>query len=150
MLRKILFNMAKLFQRLMSFFKAAVLKHDLCLTLAAFGFVCMFLAVGVNIYAEEPAVPFNYQEHGKRDPFMPLVTPTGAMVTYETDLSVGDLVLQGIVADASGRNAAIINGKIVTGGDTIGSYTVQSVGLDEVIVTQGDQQSVLKLKKGGL
>lgn len=101
-----------------------------------------------NALADKPA--FVYDEHGKHDPFTPLVTPTGVIVTFESDLSVGDLMLEGIVADALGNNAAIINGKIVAAGDVIGSYTVESIGVDEVHVIQGDQKSVVKLKKGGL
>lgn len=96
-------------------------------------------------------VPFVYDNHGKNDPFFPLVTVTGAVITYDpADMNVGDLILEGIVADKTGMNAAIINGKIVSAGDAVGSYVIESVGIDEVNLIQGDQKSVLKLKKGGL
>ena len=48
-----------------------------------------------------------YDDHGKRDPFLPLVSSTGMVVTYDEDLSVNDLVLEGIVADSAGNNAAL-------------------------------------------
>ena len=72
-----------------------------------------------SVYAQEA---FVYNDHGKRDPFVPLVSSAGMVVTYDEDLSVNDLVLEGIVADASGNNVAIVNGKIVKAHDQIGPY----------------------------
>ena len=45
-----------------------------------------------SVYAQEA---FVYDDHGKRDPFVPLVSSAGMVVTYDEDLSVNDLVLEG-------------------------------------------------------
>src|SRR5471030_1931764 len=82
-----------------------------------------------SVYAQEA---FVYDDHGKRDPFVPLVSSTGMVVTYDEDLSVNDLVLEGIVADASGNNVAIVNGKVVKAHDQIGPYLVDVITVDHV------------------
>jgi len=93
---------------------------------------------------------FVYDDHGKRDPFLPLVSPTGMVVTYDEDLSVNDLVLEGIVADAAGNNAALVNGKIVRAHDQIGPYMVDVIAIDHVEFLKSDQRFILKLKSGGM
>jgi len=93
---------------------------------------------------------FVYDDHGKRDPFVPLVSSSGMVVTYDRDLSVDDLVLEGIVADASGENIAIVNGKIVKNHDHIGPYVVGLIAVDHVEFLQGTDRFVLKMKKGGM
>lgn len=99
------------------------------------------------VYAQEA---FVYDDHGKRDPFVPLVSSSGMVVTYDEDLSLNDLILEGIVADSSGNNAAIVNGKVVKAHDQIGPYTVDVIGTDHVEFLKGTQRFTLKLKKGGL
>ncbi len=90
---------------------------------------------------------FVYDDKKMKDPFIPLVTTTGSLVTSDSDLTVGDLILEGIVADDKGQNAAIINGKIVAAGDTVGNYTIDSIEVDQVNLINNGQVSVLKLKK---
>lgn len=99
------------------------------------------------VYAQDN---FVYDDHGKRDPFLPLVSSTGLVVTYDQDLSVNDLVLEGIVADASGNNVAIVNGKMVKAQDQVGPYVVDSIGADQVVFLKGTQKFILKLRKGDL
>ena len=93
---------------------------------------------------------FVYDEHGKRDPFAPLVGPGGAMISYDSEMTVADLNLQGILADAQGQNLAIINGKVVKVADLIGGYEVGEIGADEVDLVKGQQHFLIKLKKGGM
>jgi hypothetical protein len=100
-----------------------------------------------SIYGQEA---FVYNDHGKRDPFVPLVSSDGMVVTYDEDLSVNDLVLEGVVADASGNNAAIVNGKIVKAHDQIGPYVVDVIAVDHVEFLKGTERFILKLKKGGM
>src|ERR1700679_3446554 len=90
-----------------------------------------------SLYAQEP---FVYDDHGKRDPFVPLVSSTGMVVTYDEDLAVNDLVLEGIVADASGNNAAIVNGKVVKVHDQIGPYVVDVIAVDHVEFLKGTER----------
>ncbi|MBF0570775.1 MAG: hypothetical protein HQL12_02765 [Candidatus Omnitrophica bacterium] len=97
-----------------------------------------------SVYAQQS---FVYDDHGKRDPFVPLVSSAGMVVTYDEDLSVNDLVLEGIVADASGNNIAIVNGKIVKARDQVGSYVVDVIAVDHVEFLKGTERFILKLKK---
>jgi len=41
-----------------------------------------------------------YDDHGRRDPLWPLVTSSGAVMNYESEVFVCDLVLEGIIAEA--------------------------------------------------
>ena len=110
-------------------------------------FIFVLVLIFTNlVYAQ---VPFVYDEHGKRDPFVPLVSSAGMLVTYDKDLALNDMVLEGILTDPTGSNAAIVNGKVVKVQDPIGPYTVSLIGLDHVEFTKGTEKFVLGLKKGG-
>jgi len=100
-----------------------------------------------SVYAQDS---FVYDDHGKRDPFVPLVSSSGLVITYDQDLSVGDLVLEGIVADPSGNNVALVNGKIVKINDQIGPYVVNVIANDHVEFLKGSEKFILNLKKGGM
>lgn len=106
--------------------------------------VFVILLSAKSVYAQDS---FVYDDHGKRDPFVPLVSPEGLVITYDQDLSVNDLSLEGIVADPSGNNAAIVNGKIVKAHDQIGPYTVDVIADDHVEFLKGTDRFILKLKK---
>ncbi len=93
---------------------------------------------------------FVYDNHGKRDPFVPLVSSSGMVVSYDADLAVNDLVVEGIVTDAKGDNAAIVNGRVVKPGDHIGPYVVDTIAPDHVEFLKGTQKFILGIKKGGL
>jgi len=110
-------------------------------------FLIIYFAV-IFSYAEEQS--FVYDDHTKRDPFVPLISPAGMLVAYDTDLTVSDLTLEGIVADAKGHNVAIVNGKVVKVHDHIGSYVVDVIAVDHVEFLQGTQRFTLGLKKGGM
>ncbi len=109
--------------------------------------VVLVLASQIAV-AEEAA--FVYDDHGKHDPFWPLVSSGGTVITYDTDLTASDMVLEGIVAGAKGNNMAIVNGKVVKSKDNLGAYTVDQVGDDYVEITKGEEHFTLKLKKGGM
>ncbi len=107
----------------------------------------LLVLIGVGICAVAVhAADGGYDPHGMRDPFLPLVTSAGAMITYDTGFSVSEMVLEGIIADESGQ-MAIINGNIVEKGKMIGLYTIQAIEADRVILLKGTETSVLQLKK---
>jgi hypothetical protein len=89
---------------------------------------------------------FIYDAHGMKDPFLPLVTAGGAIITYDTDFAVSEMVLEGVISDGGGR-IAIINGNIIEQGKMIGLYTVQNIEQDRVILLKDGETSVLQLKK---
>ncbi len=97
------------------------------------------------VIAEES--PFNYDDHGKRDPFWRLVNQAGAIINYDKDLSISDMSLEGIIIGESGNNIAIINGNIVKEGDLMGRYYIKKIDVDTVTLQKGNENFVLKLKK---
>ena len=95
-------------------------------------------------WAEEP---FVYQDHGKRDPFWRLVTPSGAIMNYETDILISDITLEGIITGPDGGNLAILNNIIVKPNDRIGPFFVERIEQDQVLLTDGQERFTLKLEK---
>jgi hypothetical protein len=90
---------------------------------------------------------FDYDDHGKRDPFWPLVGESGNIISYETDFAVTDLVLEGIMAGTEGSHIAIINGRIVKTGDVLGNFTILDVQPESVIIKSENLKFELKLEK---
>ncbi len=98
-------------------------------------------------YAEQ--IIFVYDDHGKRDPFKPLVSPVGTVLAYDADMSVAEMNLEGVLTDAQGGNLAIINGKVVKTADPIGPWKVDAIGTDYAELSKDGQKVTLKVKKGG-
>ncbi len=97
--------------------------------------------------AQEIKAAFVYEDHGKRDPFWPLVSSAGNIVNYETEFQVTDLKLEGIISAGGGQNLAIINGRIVQTNDPLGPFTVMGIGSDSVTLGKDQQTFELRLKK---
>ena len=97
--------------------------------------------------ASADTAPFVYNDHGKPDPFWPLVNSSGALMHYDDDLSSADLLLEGIVTGQEGKNFAIVNGKVVKANDKIGSYIIEKIENDKVILIKGEERVILNLKK---
>ncbi len=99
--------------------------------------------------AQEPAGPagFVYQDQNKRDPFWRLVTPEGTIVTYDTDLMISDMILEGVIYDPEERSMAIINGKVMSKDQKIGLFTVKEIHQDHVLLSKGQEDFILRMKK---
>ena len=100
--------------------------------------------ISTLVWAEEG--PFVYNDHGKRDPFWNLVTPSGNFVNYDTDLLITDLMLEGVVVSYKG-NVAIINGRMVKTNDKVGQYSVSTITKDSVTLIKDQERFDLRLKK---
>ncbi len=87
-----------------------------------------------------------YDAHGQRDPFLPLVSSGGALINYESNVSVSEMLLEGVIEDGSGR-IAIINGNVVEINGHIGAYTVLKIEADRVVLDKDGEESVVQLKK---
>lgn len=98
--------------------------------------------------AADEIVPFAYDDRGQRDPLWPLVSADGIIKTFETELLMSDLNLEGILYTGPGTSAAIVNGRVVRVNDQVGPYTVREIGAESVILADGDQRFELRLKKG--
>jgi type II secretory pathway component PulC len=108
-------------------------------------FIICFLFCAGNVWGNEE--PFKYDAHGKRDPMWALVSPSGTVVNYESDLLFSDLSLEGIMAGDAGRSLAIINGKVVTLNDKIGQFVIHHIDPNFVILRKGQEEFTLELKK---
>lgn len=92
---------------------------------------------------------YAYEDHGARDPFWPLVSSSGAMISYGQDMSVSDMILEGILSSGEGVYTAIVNGSIVEAGDMIGAYKIEQIEEKKVILSKENETFELDLKKGG-
>lgn len=90
---------------------------------------------------------FIYDDHGRRDPFGKLISPNGVILTHENDLTAADLTLEGILADGSGKNMAIINSRVLKENDALGSFRVLKITADAAVLQRGQETFTLKLKK---
>jgi len=104
-------------------------------------FIFLFALIGPAT-AEES---FKYDGQDKRDPFWPLVSTSGIILNYETDLLITDLILEGIML-GSNTNIAIINGKIIKEGDKLGNFQILRITKHVVTIDNGEQKFELKLK----
>ena len=107
--------------------------------------VGLLMVFSSSLLAAEDQQPFVYNDHGKRDPFWSLVSPSGTIITYDTDLLISDLLLEGITLGVDGNNIAIINGRVVKVNDTIGPFVVKQINKESVLVTNGQEQFELTL-----
>ena len=101
----------------------------------------------VSAQQQPPPQNFVYDDHGKRDPFWSLVTPAGVIINYDGDILISDLVLEGIIAGADGKNLAIINNTIVKPNDQVGLFVIEKIELDKVLLRKGQESFALKIKK---
>lgn len=111
-----------------------------------FGAVLAIILVFASVGSADDA-PFVYKDRGRRDPMWPLVTPSGAIMSYESEMFVSDMILEGIIVDPSGQNLAIINGVIVKNWDKVGQYIVKNISTTSVVLIKGQEEFILKLKK---
>lgn len=109
--------------------------------------VLIFIWMTSLAVAEEKT--FVYEDHGKKDPLAPLVANNGTVISYDTQVTVADIVLEGVMMDAKGNSIAIVNGKIVKVGDTVSSYLVEKIMVNEVVLVSGAEHLVVRMKKGG-
>lgn len=117
-----------------------------------FGFILLGLTMvmlisGSSVEAEDARSEFEYDDHGKRDPFWELVTPSGTVINYETDYMIADLVLEGIMSGEADTSIAIINGRVVKKGDKVGNFQVLTIADNTVILVKDKKKFELRLKK---
>jgi len=105
---------------------------------------------GPGIARERSGVSFagEYDSSGRRDPFVPLIgvsKKVGIRNSGETIISIDDVVLQGIVVNPDGTRSAVINGEVISEGDTLEQVLITSIGTNSVIVELNAQKHELKL-----
>lgn len=93
---------------------------------------------------------FSYDAKGKRDPFVPLVTPDGRLLKLDEEAG-GDinLSLEGIIYDKNGVSYAVVNGAVLKAGDRIGDYRVLRIEERKVTFIRDGQTQEIELTKEG-
>jgi len=107
-------------------------------------FCALCLAFSTCCFAQEQ---FVYDSKGKRDPFIPLVTPDGRLLKLEQEEGVAGLLLEGIIYDKNGTSCAIVNSEIVRIGDKVGEFQVLKIEEKRVIFIKEGQIIEVELKK---
>jgi hypothetical protein len=95
---------------------------------------------------------FTYNTQGKRNPFIPLVTPEGRLLKLDKQQESGQqggLVIEGIIYDQLGRSFAIVNANVVGIGDMVGDYQVLKILKNKVIFIRNGEPLEIELNKGG-
>lgn len=89
---------------------------------------------------------FKYNDKGKRNPFIPLVTSEGRLLKLDKRESEGGLSLEGIIFDKYGRSFAIVNGNVVGVGDVVAGYQVLKIEQKKVIFIKSGETVSIELK----
>ena len=92
---------------------------------------------------------FVYDAKGKRNPFIPLVTPEGRLLKLDKQeaTSAEGLVVEGIIYDKFGRSFAIVNTNVVGIGDAVGDYQVLKIQENKVIFIKDGEPLEVELTK---
>ena len=88
-----------------------------------------------------------YDDQGRRDPFMALVTPDGRLLNLEPKAAETKIFLGGIYYAENGESYAIINGEVVSVGDYIFGHTVFSIDKNKVVLIKDEQPVEYILEK---
>ena len=116
--------------------------------------VALYLIAGTlsapYAYGEQPAgAAFEYESNGKRDPFVPLIGQEKAkkISGLEDITSIEDIKLEGIAIGASGKKAAILNGRMVKDNDLFGVLHIKNISQSTVQLSIEGKDYTLKLPK---
>lgn len=108
----------------------------------------LFIVFSLSLASLATADNFVYDGKNARDPFWPLVSSEGVLITYDTEFVISDLNLEGIMFSTKEQSVAIIDGKVLRVNDKMGDYSIDQIQPDKVILKKADQTFELKLKKG--
>jgi hypothetical protein len=92
---------------------------------------------------------FSYDAKGRRNPFIPLVTPEGRLLKLDKQEDAGQqgLTIEGIIYDKLGRSFAIVNANVVGIGDMVGDYQVLKILENKVIFIKNGEPLEVELTK---
>jgi Tfp pilus assembly protein PilP len=108
----------------------------------------LFFLLTALCFAQER---FVYDAHGRRNPFIPLVTADGRLLKLEPqeDQKSQQVKLEGIIYDKNGASYAVIDAEIVREQDRVGNYTVLKIEDGRVILIKDGQPLTVDLEKEG-
>lgn len=106
-------------------------------------FCALHLVICANLFAQRQ---FIYEEKGKRNPFIPLVTSDGRILSLDQEAQ-SELRLEGIIYDKISGSYAIVNQAIVRVGDWVGDYQIFKIEESKVIFLKNGQATEVEFKK---
>ena len=121
-------------------FWTLICNFDFCILIFAF-----YLIFGCWICFAQGEI--TYDDRGKRDPFIALVTPDGRLLNLEPSDSKAKIVVEGIIYDEGGRCYAIINGEVVSVGDYVLGQAVFKIEENKVILLKDNKPVEYILEK---
>ena len=108
------------------------------------------LFVGLIAFEAFGQDEFTYNAKGKRNPFIPLVTPEGRLLKLDKEENTANkqgLAIEGIIYDKLGRSFAIVNAGVVGVGDKVGDFQVLKIMEHKVIFIRDGEPLEVELNK---
>lgn len=107
----------------------------------------LVLALRQEVFAQKG---FVYESMGRRNPFIPLVTPEGRLLKLDKESAAsGELLIEGVIYDQGGRSYAIVNGAVVGIGDFVDGYQVLKIEEEKLVfIKEGRPLEVAFNKRG--
>lgn len=97
-----------------------------------------------------PGESYEYDSHGKRDPFVPLIgIDRPAISRLEDVTSIADIKFEGIGSMPGGKIAAILNGEIAKEGDRFGDIEIRKITKKTVTIMMGGKNYNIDLAEEG-
>lgn len=108
--------------------------------------ICLFF-LGLILPCAFGQEEFTYDAKGKRNPFIPLVTPEGRLLKLDKEETVftNGLAIEGIIYDKLGRSFAIVNANVVGIGDRVGDFQVLKIFENKVIFIKDGELTEVEL-----
>lgn len=98
----------------------------------------------MGLFAQEV---IQYEDKGRRDPFIALVTSDGRLLNLEPREEKTSVVLEGIIFDNYGNSCAIINDEVLRVGDYIAGFAVYKIEENKVILLKEGKPIEVILRK---
>ncbi|MDD5129492.1 MAG: hypothetical protein PHS66_00345 [Candidatus Omnitrophica bacterium] len=109
----------------------------------------LIFCLGINLPLVFGQEGFVYNAKGKRNPFIPLVTPEGRLLKLDKreNTAPQGLAIEGIIFDKFGRSFAIVNAEVVGIGDMVGDFQVLKILENKVIFIRSGELLEVELNK---
>ena len=115
-------------------------------------FIILLFLLGLILPPVFSGAETAYEAKGRRNPFIPLVTPEGRLLKLDKrqDATQEGLTIEGIIYDKFGRSFAIVNANVVGIGDMVGDFQVLKILENKVILIRNGEPQELELNKEGV
>ena len=92
----------------------------------------------------------NYEDQGRRDPFIPLVDEQGRyLLDTEVLYSSDEVKLSGILWDPQGESSVLINNQIVKIGESVNGFTLERITKDSITISKHGKEYTIRLSIKG-